>query len=261
MASQCNNNPNHLEANVEETNSRRTALSQAGLLAGGLIVGGSLLGRAKSAQADDKMMNKTAGMMAVPPIAMATFGSLLTPKSDADILNFALILEHLEADFYTRAVQAHATRPYLNGRVPALAQKLRDDENAHVLAIQQRVTDLGGTPVGKPTFQFPSEVFVSQVAFLDFSATLEQTGVGAYLGAAPMIKYRDVLRFAASIYGIEARHTSMIRFAAGRVAAPDALEAPLSMMDVATHVAPLILAPAAGMMNGAMTTGDTPAAM
>lgn len=255
MQSQCNN-----EVETETPNARRDALSQAALVAGGAIVGTALLSQNARADGMNKMNKKgdvltTQGMMGVPPIAQATFGSLLMPKSDVDILNFALILEHLEADFYTRAVQAHATRPYLSRKVPELAQKLRDDENAHVLAVSQRITDLGGTPVSKPTFQFPSEVFISQVAFLDFSATLEQNGVGAYLGAAPLLKRRDVLRFAASIYGIEARHTSMIRYSGGRVAAPAALEEPLSMMEVATRVAPLILAPGAGMMSGTMDNG------
>ena len=257
MESPCNNNVETIpETNMEETNSRRDTIAQAGLVAGGLMIG-SLLGRTKAAHADD-MMNNSSMMM--PPIATATFGSLLMPKSDVDILNFALILEYLEADFYTRAVQAHATRPYLIGKVPALAQKLRDDENAHVLAIQQRITDLGGTPVGKPTFQFPSETFISPVAFLQFAATLEQTGVGAYLGAAPMIKRGDVLRFAASIFGIETRHTSMIRFAGGYLAAPDALESPLSLNEVAMRVAPLILAPAA-MMSGDTMPATTTGAM
>ncbi|HEX8550459.1 MAG TPA: ferritin-like domain-containing protein [Abditibacteriaceae bacterium] len=237
------------EANEQRPLSRRNALRNAGLMLGSAVVGGSFLSRA-GAQTSAGQPSR-GDILTQPPVgtvdgegmsmARAAFGDLVMPRTDVEILNFALILEYLEADYYARAIAAHERRPYLKRRVPEIATKLRDDENAHVVAIQERIRELGAAPVARPQFQFPAETFISEVAFLDLAATFEQNGVGAYLDAAPKLKSGPVLRFAASIYGVEARHTSMIRMASGRLAAPSALETPLSALEVATRSAPFIL--------------------
>ncbi len=162
--------------------------------------------------------------------------------NDQSILNFALGLEFLEADFYARVVAAHQTRPYLNARALLAAQKLANDEAAHVTAITDILTRAGATPVAKPTFRFPDAVFYSQTAFLEQATQFEETGVGAYLNAAPMVDSKDALRFAASVYGIECRHTGLIRNLAGRSFAPTELELPLSVEEVQRRVAPFIVA-------------------
>ena len=149
--------------------------------------------------------------------------------SDADILNFALGLEYLEATFYASIVDANNTRSYLSPAVAKAAQTLADDEAAHVTAILDVIGRANGTPVAKPNFQFPANVYVSQVAFLDLAATFEVTGTGAYLGAAPKLDSVDALKFAASIYGIETRHTGLIRFLAGMDPAPTSLEIALEV--------------------------------
>lgn len=162
--------------------------------------------------------------------------------SDADILNFALGLEFLEADFYARIVEANSKRAYLSPTVAKIAQTLANDETAHVTAILDILTRANVPPVNKPNFQFPANVFISQTAFLDLAATFEVTGTGAYLGAAPQVKSVDALKFAASVYGIEARHTGLIRMVAGMEPAPTALEIPLGMTEVQSRVAPFIIA-------------------
>lgn len=240
------------ETQTQPENSRRTLLRNAGLAAGAVLVAGS----AKSAFAQAPAMPpSSAPDPAMMPMmaANAVFGSLATLSSDVDILNFALTLEYLEADFYNRVVEANTARPYLRGRIGQIAQKLAADENAHVAAIVPMITELGGTPIPKPTFQFPSEAFISSVAFLDHAALLEGTGVGAYLGAAPKVRKAAVLKFAASIYGIEARHTGLIRFVAGYAPVENALEVPLSTDVIATRIAPLILSGAPATTMPAMT--------
>ena len=161
--------------------------------------------------------------------------------SDADILNFALGLEYLEATFYASIVAANNARSYLTPEVAKVAQGIADDEAAHVTAILDVIARASGTPVAKPNFQFPANVYISQIAFLDLAATFEVTGTGAYLGAAPKLNSVDALKFAASIYGIETRHTGVIRFLNGLNPFPTALEIPLEMPEVQKRVAPFII--------------------
>ena len=161
---------------------------------------------------------------------------------DVDILNFALGLEYLEATFYASIVDANNARPYLSPMVAQAAQGLANDEAAHVTAILEILNGAKATPIAKPQFQFPANVYVSQVAFLDLAATFEVTGVGAYLGAAPKVSSNDALKFAASVYGIEARHTGVIRMLAGLDPAPTALEIALEVPEVQKRVAPFIIA-------------------
>ena len=163
-------------------------------------------------------------------------------KSDIDILNFALGLEYLEAEFYARIVAAQERRAYLNPRVFEAAQRLARGEASHVTAITDILTRAGATPVAKPTFKFPDAVFYSPVAFLETSIGMEETGIGAYSDAAPKVASKDVLRFAASVYGTECRHAALVRNLAGRTFSPTDTEIPLSVEEVMRRVAPFLAA-------------------
>ena len=162
-------------------------------------------------------------------------------QSDISILNVALLLEYLESEFYARVVAADTARPYLTGRVKYASQILARDEAAHVQNVSDAIRKLGGTPIEKPQFQFPANVFSSSVAFLQLSIELEENGVGAYLGAAPLVKNKDVLNFAASIYGIEARHTGWVRYLIGDAIAPRELEKPRTIAEATAAAAPYIV--------------------
>ncbi len=89
-----------------------------------------------------------------------------------------------------------------------LFQSITAHEVAHVDTIKGLITQLGGTPRPSPTFK--NLLQPNLVAFGTVSKALENTGVGAYLGAAPIIFQRNVLAAAGSIATIEARHAGYL---------------------------------------------------
>ena len=273
MSNSMNNTPKILDAAARDT-SRRDWLSHAAMMVG-LATTAVIATRAQAqdgammdGKMDDKMMvmgqndsmdvTKPAptGDQAVPGASIVP-STKLNPNnpaltipaaakkasaSDADILNFALGLEYLESTFYAQIVDANNARSFLTPEVAKVAQGIADDEAAHVTAILDVLNRAGGAPIAKPTFQFPANVFVSQIAFLTLAATFEETGIGAYLGAVPKVDSVDALKFAASIYGLETRHAAIIRMMNGLDPAPTALEIALEVPEVQKRVAPFIIA-------------------
>ena len=151
---------------------------------------------------------------------------------DVEILNFALTLEYLEADFYKQAAKLG-----LKGDYQALAKDFGDHEQAHVDALTATIKKLGGKPVKSPTFAFGMK---SQKDFEKLAITLEDTGVSAYNGAAPMIESTEVLAAAGSIVQIEARHAAAMRFLGGMPPTDGAFDKTLDKAAVLEAVKPLI---------------------
>ncbi len=151
---------------------------------------------------------------------------------DVEILNFALTLEYLEADFYRQAGKLG-----LEGQYKSLAKEFGEHEQAHVEAIAATIKQLGGKPAAKPTFAFGLK---SQADFEKLAVTLEDTGVSAYNGAAPMIKSKEVLAAAGSIVQVEARHAAALRFLGGMNPTKGAFDKSLSKGAVLKAVKPLI---------------------
>jgi len=141
----------------------------------------------------------SSALMAGLPALAAAAGSL--PKSDVDILNFALTLEFLEAAFYKQAVASNF--PGVVGQFAALVSK---HETTHVETLKKV---LGSKAVKSPKFNFKNTV-TDQAAFQKTSFVLENTGVHAYLGQAGKIKTPAILGAAATIVTIEARHAAAI---------------------------------------------------
>ena len=157
---------------------------------------------------------------------------------DVDILNFALTLEHLETEFYTQGVKRVKG---LSKEESDLAKRLRDDEAEHVDALTATIKDLGGKPGAKPTFQFGG-AFGNRTAFLKTANVLEDTGVSAYNGAAPMIESVDVLAAAGGIVQIEGRHAALIRLVRNKPPAPLAFDKASEMEEILKAVKPFIRA-------------------
>jgi len=126
--------------------------------------------------------------------------------SDLEILNYALTLEYLEAEFYTQGIDGGV----LSGRELELVTPIRDHEQAHVAAITETVQGMGGTPTAKPMFMFPEGTFTDRTMFLTAASMFEELGVDAYHGQVANIQSGDVLAAAASIAGVESRHAAIL---------------------------------------------------
>jgi hypothetical protein len=172
------------------------------------------------------------GATAVGPYVAGAFGA--SGASDADILNFALTLEYLEADFY----QQKGASVGLRGEAKSLASMFGDQEAAHVATLTQAVKAAGATPAKKPTFAFPVN---DQASFLNLAYTLENVGVGAYNGAGPSLSDPKLLAAAGSIVQVEARHAAAIALLVNKSITPNgAFDEPMSKAQVLAKASPLI---------------------
>ncbi|MFD1768863.1 ferritin-like domain-containing protein [Sphingobacterium suaedae] len=135
-----------------------------------------------------------------------------TPTDVNGVLNYALTLEYLEAEFYTKGAASANLVP--SGKPMGAITTIRDHEIAHVAFLKQV---LGDKAVSKPTFDFTAggafpTVFSNYDTFLALAQAFEDTGVRAYKGQAGLLKGNKVVLTAAlQIHSAEARHASHIR--------------------------------------------------
>jgi len=159
--------------------------------------------------------------------------------NDVDVLNYALTLEYLEAEFYRQGNSAGL----LSGKEQQYLEMVQVDEESHVATIRSTIESLGGTPVAAPGVDFGAS-FETREKFLTTAHVFENTGVSAYLGAAGFIEDKMLLAAAAGIFGVEARHAAIIGLLLGLE--PEggvymgATETPLSKDEVLQAVAPFI---------------------
>jgi len=178
-------------------------------------------------------------------------------NSDVDVLNYALTLEYLEAEFYRQGNAAGL----VSGKTRTYTRAVQQDEEAHVAAITATIKQLGGMPVKAPGVAF-GNAFASRTSFLTTAVTFENVGVGAYLGAAGFIKSKAVLSAAAGIFGVEARHAAVLANVLGLT--PEggvykgAFETPIAKAAVLSAVAPFLTgkAPTGGVGTGVGDSGN-----
>lgn len=166
--------------------------------------------------------------------------------NDDDVLNFALNLEYLEAEFYLFAASGSGLAASDTGKAPGpttggakinglspVQQNVLDEiafhEQSHVQFLRATISKLGGTPVDKPaidlTFFGPLaaaagipgafDPYADFDSFLVGAFTLEDVGVTAYNGATSLISnvglgsgYFDAT---AGILPVEAYHAAYVR--------------------------------------------------
>lgn len=167
--------------------------------------------------------------------------------SDVDILNFALNLEYLEAEFYLRAttgsglpddmttgtgihgdVSGGGAVKFKNNGVRKFAQEIASDEREHVAFFRSA---LGDHAVARPAISLDAsftgaataaglikkgeifDPFANDLNFLFAAFLFEDVGVSAFKGAAPLLTNKTYLDAAAGILAAEAYHAGIIRSA------------------------------------------------
>jgi rubrerythrin len=134
-------------------------------------------------------------------------------KGDLHILNYALTLEYLEAEFYKEVIASGIVK---DPKVGSIAKKFGETEQEHVDALKATIVKLGGKPVTAPKTKFQPTLDKGLMAVLNTAADVENLGAAAYLGAAGSIKNKDVLAAALAIHSVEARHAAALNQLLGR---------------------------------------------
>ncbi len=165
--------------------------------------------------------------------AAATTTSSAGSSGDLAIVNYALTLEYLEAEFYAKVIKSGL----FGGPTLTILKTFGNEEHEHVVALKKVAGSLG-TPAARPTGKFP---LTSAASVAKLAATVENLGAAAYLGQAGNIKSKEILAAALAIHTVEARHAATLNTVLKLSPTPDgAFGKPMTMDQVLAAVKPFI---------------------
>lgn len=141
--------------------------------------------------------------------AQSSYGKTLTFNDDDDgILNFALLLEEVEAAFYAAVAKFSDFNPTERDYIRALG----NHEAEHVKFLRSVLGDKAIFTTKDLSF---SQIFRSKLTnrtdILNTAVALEDTGVHAYNGAGTKLTNPVYLLAAGAIVSVEARHAAGVR--------------------------------------------------
>jgi hypothetical protein len=150
--------------------------------------------------------------LAVGAIFNKVYAQTPTGAGVNDVLNFALKLEYLESYFYN----ARTNVTGLSAANTSALNLIATDEANHVTFLR---AVLGNNAIAAPAttgvFDFTAKGKFNPTdatTYLALAQSLEDTGVRAYKGAAPLVMAnKTVLTAALNIHSVEARHASQLR--------------------------------------------------
>jgi hypothetical protein len=128
-------------------------------------------------------------------------------QGDVAILQFAYVLEQIQADFYGRVVSAFGTSNITASEQTILGE-IRNHEIAHRDLLKAA---LGADATSVATATFRGTSFSDRTSVLAAAKSLEDLAVAAYNGVAQFLSAPDRLLTIAKIVSVEARHSSTIR--------------------------------------------------
>jgi hypothetical protein len=183
--------------------------------------------RAAEIVSGEPVSSKLAALLAIGSIPIA-LGALANdvygqaPSDVLDVLQFALLLEYLESDFYTKGLAA-------TGLIPASDQTvfatISTQESAHVTALQALITARAATPRTKPAFDYTAKGSLPGFAFAPtqyatftmLAQAFEDTVLRAYKGqVGRLINDKAMLTEVLALHSVEARHSCEVRRLRGK---------------------------------------------
>jgi hypothetical protein len=216
----------------------------------------------------------TAAGLLAPRRAAATIPSTIPGTGDIQVLNYALLLEDLEAELYAQALirlgSTAGTSPKASSSVGTIQPlsvtgpdvtyitEFAPVEAAHRDFLIGVITNAGSTPITVSSpFKYDFGIQnATRQQVLDTVLEAEATGVQAYLGAITYFSTKSpYLPTAAAIQGTEARHTSVLTIVRNLLSSQGLVNDPIA------PVAPLrgdpAITPTAGNYNNSLPNQGT----